>query len=73
MTSEPIQPRENETARAEQEQYVLTIPEAGRKYFSIGRSAAYEAARRNEIPTIRIGRKLLVPIAALERKLAEAQ
>ncbi len=61
----------DETGRI-QPPYVLTIPAAGRKYFGIGRSAAYEAARRGEIPTIRIGRKLLVPIAALERLLEQA-
>jgi len=36
----------------------------------ISRGSAYEAAKRREIPTIRIGRRLLVPIAALERMLA---
>lgn len=35
----------------------------------IGRTAAYEAARVGEIPTIRIGKRLLVPIQALEDKL----
>lgn len=53
-------------------QYVMTIPEAGQKYFGIGRSASYEAARRGEIPTMKIGRKHLVPVAAMERKFAEA-
>ena len=53
-------------------QYVMTIPEAGKKYFGIGRSASYEAARRGEIPIIKIGRKHLVPVAAMERKFAEA-
>jgi len=47
----------------------LTIPEAGQE-LGICRSAAYEAARRNEIPTIRIGRRLLVPVAALEKLLS---
>lgn len=47
------------------------IPEAGRR-LGVGRNAAYEAARRGEIPTIRIGRRLLVPLAALERMLAGA-
>ena len=51
---------------------VLTIPEAGKVYFGIGRSAAYEAARRGEIPTVRIGRKLLVPRVAVERMLEAA-
>jgi hypothetical protein len=50
----------------------LTVPEAGRRYFSLGRNASYEAARRGEIPTIRIGRLLRVPIVALERKLEDA-
>jgi excisionase family DNA binding protein len=36
----------------------------------ISRGSAYEAARRKEIPTIRIGRRLLVPSDALERLLS---
>jgi hypothetical protein len=38
----------------------------------LGRNASYEAARRGDIPTIRIGRLLQVPVVALERKLEEA-
>jgi hypothetical protein len=34
----------------------LTVPEPGRRYFDLGRNASYEAARRGDIPTIRIGR-----------------
>ena len=44
----------------------LTVPEAGRRYFDLGRNASYEAARRGDIPTIRIGRLLRVPVIALE-------
>ena len=47
----------------------LTVPEAGRLYFDLGRNASYEAARRGDIPTIRIGRLLRVPVVALERML----
>ena len=36
----------------------------------ISRGSAYEAAKRKEIPTIRIGRRLLVPTDALERLLS---
>ena len=36
----------------------------------ISRGSAYEAAKRKEIPTIRIGRRLLVPCDALERLLS---
>jgi excisionase family DNA binding protein len=44
------------------------IEEAGH-LLGIGRNGAYEAARRGEIPTIKIGRRLLVPKAALEAML----
>ena len=50
------------------ERETYTIPEAT-KILGIGRSAAYEAARRGEIPTIRIGKRILVPVAALESML----
>lgn len=36
----------------------------------ISRASAYEAAKRKEIPTIRIGRRLLVPCEALDRLLS---
>lgn len=45
-----------------------SVPEAA-KVLGIGRSAAYEAARCGEIPVIRIGKRILVPAAALERML----
>lgn len=45
---------------------VYTVPEAGR-LLGLGRNAAYEAARRGAIPTIRLGRLLRVPKAALHR------
>lgn len=47
----------------------LTVEEAA-KELGVGRSTAYLAAKRGEIPTIRIGRRLLVPRAALERLLS---
>ena len=37
---------------------VVTVPEAGR-ILGIGRSASYEAARRGDLPVIRIGRRYL--------------
>ena len=48
----------------------ITVPEAGRR-IGIARRAAYEAAARGEIPTIRIGRLLKVPLKAFERMLDE--
>jgi excisionase family DNA binding protein len=49
---------------------VLTIEEAAR-LLRISRGSAYEAARSNQIPTIRIGRRLLVPRAKLLALLGE--
>jgi hypothetical protein len=51
----------------------LSVPEAGRKYFGLSRNSSYEAARRGDLPTIRIGRLLRVPVVALERKLEETR
>ena len=50
----------------------LSVPEAGKRYFDLGRNASYEAARRGELPVIKIGSRLRVSIPALERMLAEA-
>jgi hypothetical protein len=50
----------------------ISVPEAGQRYFGLCRNAAYEAAARGDIPTIRIGRLLRVPVRALERILERA-
>lgn len=48
----------------------ITIPESG-EVCGIGRAAAYLAAKNGEIPTLRLGRKLLVPVPALLKMLGE--
>ncbi len=50
----------------------ISVPEAGKKYFGLCRNASYDAAARGEIPVIRIGRLLRVPVRALERMLERA-
>lgn len=42
----------------------ISVEEAA-KVIGIGRSAAYEAARIGQLPTRRLGRRLLVPVPAL--------
>jgi excisionase family DNA binding protein len=64
-------PREHELSK-KKDKLTLTVEEAGRKV-GLGRSAAYGAVRRGEIPVVRIGRKLFVPEKALEMWLAEAR
>ena len=42
----------------------ISVTEAG-LVLGIGRSAAYDAVRRGEIPSLRIGRRVLVPVPRL--------
>ena len=51
---------------------IKTITIGGRRYFNLSRGGSYEAAKRGEIPTIRIGRLIRVPVRALERMLDKA-
>jgi len=48
----------------------LTVEEAG-AILGLSRASAYQAATRNELPTIKIGRRILVPRAALEKMIGE--
>jgi hypothetical protein len=50
----------------------ISVPQAGKRYFDLGKNASYEAARRGDLPVIRIGGKLRVPVVALERMLSDA-
>jgi hypothetical protein len=50
----------------------LSVPEAGERYFGLSRNASYAAVQRGDIPTIRLGRLLRVPVRALERMLDRA-
>jgi hypothetical protein len=50
----------------------LSVPEAGRRYFNLGRNASYAAAERGDIPTVRIGKIIRVPVRAVERMLDAA-
>lgn len=47
---------------------VLTVEEAQQR-LRISRNAAYSAVERGEIPSVKIGRRILIPRAAFERLL----
>lgn len=51
---------------------VYTVEEV-RKVLRLSRNAVYEAIARGKIPHIRIGRKILIPAAALDRMLAATE
>jgi excisionase family DNA binding protein len=57
---------EDEPKRLERQTY--SVPEAG-EIVGLGRSSAYQAAARGDLPTLRIGKRLLVPRKALENLL----
>jgi len=45
--------------------------EAAAKALHISRNLAYEAVRRHELPSVRVGRRYLIPRRALERFLEQ--
>jgi len=51
-----------------EDRLVFTVEEAA-QLLGISRSFAYEAVQKGEIPSMRIGRRILVPKAALDRLL----
>ena len=59
---------ENEGETAKPMRRVVTVGEAA-AILRISRGGAYQAVKTKQLPTIRIGRRLLVPLAALERML----
>ena len=52
-------------------QQFISVPEAGRRQYGVGKAQSYQYAERGLIPTVRVGRKVLVPVAALERVAAD--
>ena len=50
----------------------VTVAEAA-KILGIGRALAYQAAETGDLPTVRVGRRILVPLARLKDMLASDQ
>jgi hypothetical protein len=47
----------------------ISVPEAGKKYYGLGRNGSYEAAKRGDIPTIKIGKLKRVSVRVMEAKM----
>ena len=45
------------------------VPDVGRVCFGLSRNGSYDAAKRGDFPTIKVGRLLKVPTASLRRQL----
>lgn len=56
---------------ADVQSLVYDVPEAG-ALLGLTKNGSYEAAKRGDLPTIRIGRLIKVPKAALHRMLDRA-
>ena len=65
--------RLGESRMSESKEWTLPVPTAGKRYFGLGRSASYAAADRGEIPVVRIGRLLRVPVRAIEKMLDQVE
>lgn len=64
---------ENTTAGAEvSEPVVLDVPEVARR-LGISRRFAYELVAAGEIPSLRLGRRVLVPVHQLRRLLGQSE
>jgi excisionase family DNA binding protein len=53
------------------DQAVITVEEAA-ELLGLGRTAAYDAAKRGQLPTVKLGRRLLVPVPKLKEMLGVA-
>jgi excisionase family DNA binding protein len=62
-------PKPSNTGRKQEAPATTTI-EAAAKRLGIGRNQAYAAAHSGQLPVIKIGARLLVPTAALDRMLS---
>ena len=58
-------------SRDVQESLVYDVPTAG-KLLNLSRATAYSLCAQGVIPTVRFGKRVVVPKAALEKMLSEA-
>ena len=55
--------------KALRDQVSVALWPTAAKALSLGRNAAYEAVRRGDIPSVRIGRRYVIPTASLRKML----
>jgi excisionase family DNA binding protein len=52
----------------EEKRATMTVEEAAR-LLGVSRNTGYEAVRRGQIPSVRVGKRYLIPIVAMEKLL----
>jgi len=68
-TTEESQPQRRQEGLPVSERLALSVEEAG-ALLGISRDLAYDLVARRELPSVRLGRRLVVPRRALEDALA---
>jgi excisionase family DNA binding protein len=67
----PVHSNQVTTAVEPGEPLALSVKEAA-KILGLSRASAYEAVRTGQIPSLRFGRRIVVPRAALDKMLSQA-
>lgn len=52
--------------------WTMDVPDAGKLFYGLGKNASYEAARRGDIPTIKIGGRYRAVVSAIKERLEQA-
>jgi hypothetical protein len=47
----------------------ISVVDAGRLFFGLGKNSAYDAAKRGDFQTIKMGGRIVVPVAPLAASL----
>ena len=66
-----MRPHQVTTARDPNEPLTLSVPAAA-KILGVSRNSAYTAVHTGHIPSIRFGSRILIPRAALDRMISQA-
>jgi hypothetical protein len=75
MHDDHAPPRKRPTKRRKRptKQPTMSVPQAGKYYFNLGRNASYQAAKCGQIPTIKILNRIRAIVAELDRMVGIGQ
>jgi hypothetical protein len=59
-------------SKTSNDEKTISVPEAGKRYYGLSPTSSWAAAKRGDIPTIRVGKLIRVPLVAMERIMENA-
>jgi hypothetical protein len=62
----------NKNYRDDEAPLTMPVPAAGKKFYGLGRNASYAAAKRGDIPCIKVGGRLRAIVRGCEQRLDAA-